>query len=340
MHTVDSFQLTPGLVLAEAVKNNDEVLVEKFKVLDYKDIKIIQKYTSFCNICSLKELEPRILESSSFSCQYVDFLVKNFNLLFSSVFDNKQEFKDLSVCISRELQKSREVLFSMIRLRQNHLYTYQHSTNVALLCLESGIVLELSDAELHNLIIGAILHDLGKLYIDNKILDKPDKLTTDEFILIKKHPSISAEMIKNLDGISPIVTSIVIEHHEKLDGSGYPNNLKGNQINPLSKIVTACDIFDAVTSKRSYHEASTFEEGASILTNDVKSGKLDSCVVQSLLSKTVLYPIDTYVRLSNGASGFVVVEDYNSNRPIIYDCINKEFYNLKEMRNVKIIYTV
>lgn len=340
MHTVCSSQLTSGLVLAEAVKNNDEVLVEKFKILDYKDIKIIQKYTSSCKIYSLKELEPRVLKSNSFSWQYVNFLVKNFNLLFSSVFDNKQEFEELSVCISRELQKNREVLFSMIRLRQNHLYTYQHSTNVALLCLESGIVLELSDKELNDLVIGAILHDLGKLYIDNKILDKPDKLTTDEFTLIKRHPSISAEMIKHLDGISPTVTSIVLEHHEKLDGSGYPNKLNGNQINPLSKIVTACDIFDAVTSKRSYHEASTFEKGASILTSDVKSGKLDSYVVQSLLSKTVLYPIDTYVRLSNGVSGFVVVEDYNSNRPIIYDCINRKFYNLKEMHSVKIIYAV
>ena len=129
MHTVCSSQLTSGLVLAEAVKNNDEVLVEKFKILDSKDIKIIQKYTSFCKIYSLQELEPRVFKSSSFSWQYVNFLVKNFNLLFSSVFDNTQEFEELSVCISRELQKNREVLFSMIRLRQNHLYTYQHSTN-------------------------------------------------------------------------------------------------------------------------------------------------------------------------------------------------------------------
>lgn len=340
MHIVKSSQLTSGLVLADTVVSNGRVLAERLKVLEEKDIDLIKKYVESCKIYSLKELEPKILYNDKFSLAYVNFLVKNFNLLFSSVFDNTQEFEKLSVCISHELQKNREVLFSMIRLRQNHLYTYQHSTNVALLCLESGMVLELTDEELHNLVIGAILHDLGKLYIDNKILDKPGSLTSDEFTLIKRHPLISAEMVKHLNNLSPTVKSIVVEHHEKLDGSGYPNGLSGTQINPLSKIITACDIFDAVTSKRSYHEASSFEEGASILSEDVKNGKLDSFVVQSILSKTVMYPIDTFVRLNNGVSGFVVVEDSKGNRPVIYDCINRKFYNLKEMRSIKIVYAV
>lgn len=340
MHSVSTSQLSSGLVLAEDLVKDNRVIVGKFKILDTQDIGIIQKYFNTCKIYSLREIEPAIINNSSFSSKYIDFLVRHFNLLFSSVFNNRLKFEKLSYCISQELSKNREVLFSLIRLRQNHQYTYDHSTNVALLCLEVGYSLELTDAELHSLVLGAILHDLGKLYIDNKILDKPSKLTDEEFEIVKQHPDIGTKLANRLSGLNPYILRIVREHHEKLDGTGYPNHLKSSNILGLSKIVTVCDIFDALTSKRSYHNACSYEKGAKIICNDVKSGKLDTYVVQALISKTVIYPIDTYVRLSNGVAGFVVVEDAVSNRPIIYDCINKRFYDLKTLRDVHIIYAV
>ena len=333
-------QLTSGLVLGSDLVKDDIVLFEKFKVLDSKDIAFIQKYFDTCDILSLVELEPCILYDSSFSNKYINFLVNHFNFLFSSVLDNESEFKRLSDYIAKELSKNREVLFSLIRLRQNHKYTYEHSTNVALLCLEVGYTLELTDYELHNLVLGAILHDLGKLRISNSILDKPSKLSDAEFEIIKTHPDVGTRLANNLEGINPIISRIVREHHEKLDGTGYPDKLKSGSIHDLSKIVTVCDIFDAVTSKRSYHEASSYEKCAKILCDDVNNGKLDKDIVKSLLSKTVIYPLDTFVRLSNGVTGFVVVEDIDNNRPVVYDCVNKVYYDLRSRKDIGIVYAV
>lgn len=340
MRTINTSQLSSGLVLANDLVKDNRVVVGKFKVLDTNDIYIIQKYFNTCDIFSLRELQPIIYNNVNFSSKYIDFLVRHFNLLFSSVFDNRLEFENLSKFISMELMNNRDVLLSLIQLRYNHEYTYSHSTNVALLSLEMGYSLGLTDSELHSLVLGALLHDLGKLRIDNKILDKPTKLTDEEFAEIKKHPIIGTELATKLHSINPNIVRIVNEHHEKLDGTGYPNNLRGNNICDLSKIVAVCDIYDAVTSKRSYHDARSYEKGAKILCEDAKRGKIDSFLVQTLISKTVMYSVDTYVKLSNGISGFVVVEDNVFNRPIIYDCVYKKFYDLKKLQNVCIIYAV
>lgn len=340
MHTVNTSQLSSGLVLAKDLVKDNEILVKKAKILDARDIDTIQKYFSTCEIYSLKELEPAIVNNGSFSSKYINFLVERFNLLYSSVFDTRLTFEKLSYCVSKELAENRDVLFSLIRLRQDHKYTYSHSTNVALLSLELGYSLGLSDSELHILVSGAILHDLGKLYIDNKILDKSGKLTNEEFELIKQHPSIGSSIANNIENVDPSILRVVREHHEKLDGSGYPFGLVYKDIHPLSKIVTICDIFDAITTKRSYHDAYSYEYGAEVLVKDARDGKIDNYLVQLLVSKTVMYPVDTFVKLSNGVCGFVVVEDSVRNRPVIYNCVNKKFYDLKTMKGVKIVYAV
>lgn len=340
MQNVDTSQLTSGLVLGEDIIKGDKVILKKHKILDDSSIKIIKNECSHCKILSLSELEPAITNKCSFSDKYIHFLVNNFNLLYSSVFDNTAEFIHQANYVAKELSSNRQALVSLLKLRSNHLYTYSHSTNVALLSLEVGYQLELYDTELHNLVFGAILHDLGKLYIDNKILDKPGKLSDEEFNIIKQHPTIGYTLAHNLVDLNTNILCIIKQHHEKLDGSGYPYGLVGNEINDLAKIVTVCDIYDAITSDRSYHKARSYEVCAKMLNSDVRKGKLDSYVVNALVSKTVVYSIDTFVRLNNGVSGFVVAEDLKSNRPIIYDCINRRFYNLKKCKDLKIIYAV
>lgn len=339
MHTISTSFLTSGLVLGNDLVKDNHVFYKKYKILDNKDINLIQRNFRTCDILSLRELQPSIIYDDSFSAKYIDFLVKNFNLLFSSVFDTSEEFEKLSNYIYLELTKSRDVLYSLIKLRQNHNYTYSHSTNVALLALEIGCSIRLSDSELHNLVLGALLHDLGKLSIDNKILDKPGKLTNEEFEIIKSHPISGCRIAINSNNLNPAVVRGIKEHHEKLNGTGYPDKLASNQIHDLSKIITVCDIFDAITSRRSYHSADSYENCARILCNEVREGSLDSYIVQTLLSKTIIYPIDTYIKLSNGLSGFVVVESAE-NKPIIYDFTNMKFYDLKTMKNVRIIYAI
>lgn len=340
MRVIDTSQLSSGLVLAEDLLLENQIVVPRNKVLTDDDVYMIRKNFQKCKILSLKELQPLIYNSSSFSRSYIDFLVRQFNLIFSSVFNNSSEFKQLSLRISNELLRNRAVLIALLHLRQKHEYTYNHSTNVALLSVEVGCCLQLSDLEIHSLILGALLHDIGKLEISNKILDKPAKLTDTEFEQVKKHPQLGFSLTERLDSMNPDIMRIVKEHHEKMDGSGYPQHLQGNDICPLSRIVTVCDMYDAITSKRSYHEAFSYERGAEILRQDAKSHKLDSVLVQTLLSNVVVYTLDMYVRLSNGVSGFVVAEDRQNNRPVIYDCVYKKFYDLKKLLNVYIVYAI
>lgn len=340
MQTINTSQLSSGLVLGEDIIKDNNIVYKKNKILDEKSIEVIQGEYDKCKILSLNELEPAILRGGSLSNKYIDFLVKDFNLLYSSAFDNTEDFVCQANRISKELSSNREALFSLLKLRQNHLYTYNHSTNVALLSLEVGCYLELYDRELQKLVLGAILHDLGKLYIDNSILDKPGILTEDEFNTIKRHPSIGYNLVNNYIGLDSSVLNIIHQHHEKLDGSGYPYGLRGNKIDYLSRITTVCDIYDAITNDRSYHKAKSFEDCAVMLNKDVKDGKLDNYVVQALISKTVVYTVDTYVKLSNGVCGFVVIEDTKNNRPVVYDYINRKFYDLKERNDLKIIYAV
>lgn len=340
MKTIDTSQLTTGLVLGTDLVKDNQVVVDKFKVLTSQDIQFIQKNFKVCDILSLKELQPIIFKSTDFSNKYINFLVNQFKLVYSSVFNNYAEFKSVADYISKELLKNRDVLLSLIQLRQCHEYTYSHSTNVALLSIEVGCSLGLLDSELHSLALGALLHDIGKLRIDNKILDKPSKLSSEEFEVIMQHPQIGKDLAERLYSINPYIVRIVKEHHEKLDGSGYPNHLIENAICDLSKIVTVCDIYDAVTSNRSYHKASSYERGAEILCDEAKGYKLDSFLVQTLVAKVVVYAVDTYVKLSNRVCGFVVVEDRETNRPVIYDCVNKKFYDLKTMQDVRIVYAI
>lgn len=132
--------------------------------------------------------------------------------------------------------------------------TQVHSARVAQLALLMGISLNLTPAELDDLIIGALIHDVGKTLIPEEIIKKPGKLTNSEMEIIKKHPTIGCELTKNL-GLSENVRLMILEHHERLDGSGYPANKAGSEINYYAKIIAICDVFEAFSSKRCYKSA-------------------------------------------------------------------------------------
>jgi len=149
---------------------------------------------------------------------------------------------------------------SLVKMSSYDYYTYTHSVNVVVYSLGLGRRLGLSGQDLKNLGYGAALHDIGKSKIPSEIINKPGKLTDEEFDIIRKHPPLGEEHLKNLGEMNRDILDAVNHHHEKMDGSGYPHKLHGDKVPLFARIVAIADVFDALNSKRSYKEAmSSFE---------------------------------------------------------------------------------
>lgn len=159
---------------------------------------------------------------------------------------------------------------SMIEVTSHDYYTYTHSVDVATYALGFGAFLGLNEIQLKALGKGAMLHDLGKRNIPLEILNKNDKLTDEEFNIIKKHPEYGIEILNSMGETNEMILMIIGQHHEKIDGKGYPKGLQGKEIHPLSQIVAICDIFNALTTRRSYKEPMSSFQAAKLMHEQMK----------------------------------------------------------------------
>ncbi|CAG9622514.1 HD-GYP domain-containing protein [Sutcliffiella rhizosphaerae] len=181
-----------------------------------------------------------------------------------------------------ELSESFRALKEVVhRVEKRDIYTFNHSKRVAEYSIKIAKKLKLSSNRLENLFIASILHDIGKINIPSEILNKPSKLTNEEFALIKKHPEDGAEMVKDLYYGDTIAT-IIEQHHERLNGVGYPKNLKGDEILLEARIIAVSDTFDAMTEDRAYRNAFTAEIAVDEL-NRLSPSQYDPEVVAALI---------------------------------------------------------
>jgi HD-GYP domain-containing protein (c-di-GMP phosphodiesterase class II) len=149
---------------------------------------------------------------------------------------------------------------SLIKVSTYDYYTYTHCVNVGVYTVGLGKEIGLSPKELEQIGAGAILHDLGKSKVDINIVNKPGRLTDEEFAEMKKHPAYGYNILKDQFENDEIILTSVRHHHEKINGAGYPDGIMGDNLSLYARIVAVCDIFDALTTKRSYKPAlSTFE---------------------------------------------------------------------------------
>lgn len=209
-----------------------------------------------------------------------------------------------------ELLKNRNMMVNMIDLKCFDNYTYAHSVNVAVLSLMVGISLGLNRSTLSILGLGAIMHDIGKVFIDKDILNKPGKLTDDEFGEIKKHTTAGYEYIKKQFNLPLSIHDAIIDHHEKYDGSGYPNEKKGDTISLFGRIISIADVYDALSSERPYRKALPPSEAMEFIMGN--SGSVfDSEIVKYFVRKVAPYPVGSTVKLSNGYIG-LILENFES----------------------------
>ncbi len=167
------------------------------------------------------------------------------------------------------------------RLAEKDPYTAEHTHAVALLAVQVGEAVGLPPARLRELAIGALLHDIGKLSVPDAILQKPGALSDEEFAVIRRHPEWGRELVLEL-GFAPQVARLVSDHHERLDGSGYPRGTGAPQLGLETRVLMVCDVFDALLSRRVYREAWTQERALALLRDEAGAGLLDARCVEAL----------------------------------------------------------
>ena len=200
--------------------------------------------------------------------------------------------------ITRELLNRSSLMHNLVDIRTQDDYTFAHSLNVCVLALITGITLGYSNQQLAILGEGALLHDLGKIKIPDTILNKPDKLTEDEFAIIKTHPTYSYELIRKVDEMDQAAL-IALQHHESYDGSGYPLGIKGDEFQEFAQIVAIADKFDALTAERIYRKAFLPHEAYEMCAA-CGNFIVDNKVVLAFLQNIAAYPAGQLVRLNNG----------------------------------------
>ncbi|SFJ43303.1 HDIG domain-containing protein [Paenibacillus sp. UNC496MF] len=213
-------------------------------------------------------------------------------------------------------------------------YTYEHNIGVGVLAAMIGRWLDLGEADLTTLTVAATLHDIGKVKIPDDILNKPGKLTPDEYELVKKHTLYGYEMLKKTEGVSYRAALAALQHHEREDGSGYPLGLTADHIDPFSKIVAAADIFHAMSSDRPYHKALPFYEVLRQLREGY-FGQLDPQIISVFLENVTTRLVGQQVLLTDGRIGEVVyINPHDEEAPLVR--IGGEFVDLSCKRSLMI----
>ncbi|MBE0598817.1 MAG: HD-GYP domain-containing protein [Desulfuromonadales bacterium] len=199
-------------------------------------------------------------------------------------------------------------LFALSMLKDYDNYTFTHSVNVAVIALAVGRSCGLSEEKLRTLGLGALLHDLGKLKIDRQIINKPGRLTEEEFAEIRKHPGSGAELVAQMDGITTEVIDIVLGHHLRFNREGYPSEARQREVSPLTYMAAIADTYDAMTTLRAYQRPMTPRTAIEELQT-LKGNYLHPEFVETFVVSLGTFPVGSLVRLETGEIGVVVWVD-------------------------------
>lgn len=207
--------------------------------------------------------------------------------------------------ISESVMRNAGAMIGLARLKTTDDYTYMHSVAVCALMIALGRQLELDDEQIRLAGLAGLLHDIGKMAVPLPILNKPGKLTDEEFNAVKQHPAKGHQMLLETPGMPEAALDVCLHHHEKIDGSGYPEGLKGDQISLFARMGAICDVYDAITSNRPYKQGWCPAESLRRMAEWSK-GHFDERLFAAFIKCIGIYPVGTLVRLKSERLGVVV----------------------------------
>ena len=219
--------------------------------------------------------------------------------------------------ISDSVARNNIALISLARLKTADDYTYMHSVAVCAMMIALARKLGHDEEQVRSAGVAGLLHDVGKMLLPTEILNKPGKLTDTEFLVIKSHPVRGHAFLLEASHIDPVALDVCLHHHEKVDGSGYPEGLKGPEISLMAKMAAVCDVYDAITSNRPYK--SGWDPSESLRQMGLwASGHFDLSVFHAFAKTMGIYPVGSLVRLSSGHIGVVTGQTKASlTKPIV-----------------------
>lgn len=244
------------------------------------------------------------------------------------IMDNIKDFVN-------EVASERDILTQMRLLRKKDDYTFNHCLGVSILSVTLGKWLGYREDKLLELAIAGLFHDIGKLKIADEIVKKPGRLTKDECNEMKQHSYYGYEILKKLNKFSDDILQGVLQHHEKNDGSGYPNGLTGDEIHEYAKIISVCDIYHALTSDRVYKDKDSPLRTADYLRKE-SFRSLDPYITQVFLKNISKFYVGNKVLMSDGSTGIIIyVHPQDKTRPIVK--VEDKFIDFLEERDLEIL---
>lgn len=212
--------------------------------------------------------------------------------------------------VASSLARNPSAFVSLARLKTKDDYTYMHSVAVCGLMVALGRHMGLPDDQVREAGLAGLLHDVGKMQMPLEVLNKPGALTDAEFSVMRSHPERGFELLKDGSNVPPSALDVCLHHHEKVDGTGYPHKLAGDQISVLARMGAVCDVYDAITSTRPYKSA--WDPAGSLQRMAQWKGQFDPVIFQAFVKSVDIYPTGTLVRLQSGRLGVVVDQNPSS----------------------------
>lgn len=230
---------------------------------------------------------------------------------------------DVVDAISQSVRRNPAAIIGVTRLKSKDEYTYLHSVAVCALMVNLARQLNLDPRSCQDMGVAGLLHDIGKMGVPSAVLNKPDRLTDEEFALIREHPDHGRRLLENGEDVPDIAIDVCRHHHEKMDGTGYPFGLSGDAISLAARMGSICDVYDALTSNRAYKKASAPIEAITQMW--AWEGHFDRALLFRFMQSISVFPVGLLVRLRSNRLGIVLDNGARASRPRVI-----AFYGVRE----------
>lgn len=334
-------EVREGMVLAKDIINDLGIIyMASGTVLSNSNIEGLKKMeVDFVYVKDVFEMEE-FLNSKSIT---VEEAYNKLIIMYKSIYMNVRlgrvldvkNIRDKALPLISRISSENNIMENLMKIKVSESYLYKHAVDVSILSKLIAKWLNLTEKIQDEIAVCAFLHDIGKTKISVDILNKPGELTYNEYETIKRHSEFGYEIVSSAKNISEKIADGILYHHERFDGSGYPNGLSKEQIPLYSRIIGVADMFDAITSNKSYKNKISVYMGAKILKEE-SFNKFDPRITETFIYNLSKFYVGNKVKLSNGEIGEVILLNKSDvNRPLVKT--DKEYIDLATNYKLEII---